>query len=534
MNRLKVSLQQSIITVAARGWSKRRIARELNVDRATVRRQLKPAPAEADANLALGPAAPAQANAASNPALGADAAAAAKPATNLDLGTVAAPEANATSNLDLGSRPGPPSLCASFASGIETAVDAGLTAKRIHQDLVAAHGFRGGYSSVKLFVSRLRATHALPFRRMECAPGEELQADFGTGAWIVADGKRRRPHLFRAVLSHSRKGYNEVVWRQDTESVIRCLENAFRHFHGVTIRLVTDNLKAAVLQPDWFDPELSPKLRAFCAHYGTVLWPAKPGVPRHKGKIEAGIKFAQNNALKGRSFSSLAEQNAFLAEWERNVADKRLHGTIRQQVGTFFAAAEQAALKPLPASLFPCFEEALRKVHRGGHVAYQRAYYSVPLEYVGCDVRLRAETRLVRIFNQRFAPIAVHVRAEPGRFATDPAHVHAHKRVIIERGADYLLERCRLLGAHCGAWAQGLLQQRGPEGMRVLQGLLALAREHPIAALERACERAVQLGLWRLREVRRLLEHHGQNVVQVDFLQTHPLIRELHHYQIPP
>jgi IS30 family transposase len=45
MNRLKVSLQQFIITLAARGWSKRRIARELNVDRATVRRQLNPAPA---------------------------------------------------------------------------------------------------------------------------------------------------------------------------------------------------------------------------------------------------------------------------------------------------------------------------------------------------------------------------------------------------------------------------------------------------------------------------------------------------------
>jgi hypothetical protein len=42
---------------------------------------------------------------------------------------------------------------------------------------------------------------------VECAPGEELQVDFGQGAWIEADGKRRRPHLFRAVLSHSRKGF---------------------------------------------------------------------------------------------------------------------------------------------------------------------------------------------------------------------------------------------------------------------------------------------------------------------------------------
>jgi transposase len=45
------------------------------------------------------------------------------------------------------------------------------------------------------------------------------------------------------VLSHSRKGYSEVVWRQNTETLIRCLENAFRAFGGVTASLVPDNLK---------------------------------------------------------------------------------------------------------------------------------------------------------------------------------------------------------------------------------------------------------------------------------------------------
>ncbi len=532
MHRLKVSLQQSIFTLADLGWSKRRIARELSVDRGSVARHLKSRAANAATNPALGSGESGPPKAATNPAVGADGEDA-NAASNPALGSGEVAGANAATNPALGTKPGPASLCAPFTAQIETALAAGLSAKRIHQDLTRDHGFRGGYTSVKLFIRRLTAVPDLPFRRMECAPGEELQVDFGTGAWVVADGKRRRPHLFRAVLSHSRKGYSEVVWRQTTESVIRCLENAFRHFHGVTATLVIDNLKAAVLQADWFDPELNPKLRAFAAHYGTAILPTKPGIARHKGKIEAGIKFAQNNALKGRTFASLAEQNAFLADWEKNVADKRLHGTIRQQVGTFFAQVEQAALKPLPDSLFPSFEEAPRKVHRDGHVAYQQSYYSVPPEYVGHNVWLRAESRLVRLFNQRFEQIAVHVRTEPGRFATDQAHIHARKRVIIERGADYLLERCRLLGPHAGAWADGLLRQRGPEGMRVLQGLLALAREHPVDQLEHACERAVHHGLWRLREVRRLLQNHA-TVVQVDFLQAHPLIRDLNHYKLSP
>jgi hypothetical protein len=39
--------------------------------------------------------------------------------------------------------------------------------------------------------------------------------------------------------------------------------------------------------------------------------------PDAKGKIEAGVKYTQNNSVKGRSFASLAAQNLFLAQWER-------------------------------------------------------------------------------------------------------------------------------------------------------------------------------------------------------------------------
>ncbi len=67
----------------------------------------------------------------------------------------------------------------------------------------------------------------VPFVRMEVAPGAEAQWILARGVWVLAEGKRKRPHFFRVVLSHSRKGYSEVVWQQTTESFIRCLENAF-------------------------------------------------------------------------------------------------------------------------------------------------------------------------------------------------------------------------------------------------------------------------------------------------------------------
>ena len=179
---------------------------------------------------------------------------------------------------------GPPSNCEPFREEILAKVEQGLEAVRIHLDLLEEHG-EGvpSYYSVRRFVARLRHKTPLPFRRMETEPGEEAQVDFGTGALVrTAEGKLRRPWVFRIVFSYSRKAYSEAVWRQSTECFVGCLENAFRHFGGVPKRLVIDNLKAAVARGDWYDPEIHPKLQSFARHYGTVFLPTKPYTPRHK------------------------------------------------------------------------------------------------------------------------------------------------------------------------------------------------------------------------------------------------------------
>src|SRR6185503_8753181 len=448
MNQLNVSLQHSILTLAAHGWSHRRIARELDLHRETVGKYLR----LADSKPAI-----------STP--GSEAEPAAKPAIST-----------------LGSTPGRQSLCQPWQLQIEAAVSVGLSAQRIYQDLVGEHAFAGSYQAVKRFVRQMRQSQPVPFVRMEVAPGAEAQVDFGQGAWVLVEGKRKRPHLFRIVLSHSRKGYSEVVWQQTTESFIRCLENAFRHFGGVPRTLIIDNLRAAVTRADWYDPELNAKVEEFCRHYGTVMLPTRPAMPRHKGKIESGINYGQENALRGRSFVSLAAQNLSLSDWESGVADTRIHGTTRQQVGKVFNEVERAQLLALPAGLFPVFEEAPLTVHRDGYIELQRAYYSVPPEYVGRQVWARWEARLVRIYNQRWEQITLHTRHEPGKFATDPAHIHDHKRVIIERGADWLLDRARLIGQFSGTWAEQMFAQRGPQAIRTLHGLLSLAQKHPVKA----------------------------------------------------
>lgn len=61
----------------------------------------------------------------------------------------------------------------------------------IYQDLVDVHGFGHGYNSVKRFVATLRAREPQQFDRLEFAPGEEAQVDYGEGA-LTFDAVSRR------------------------------------------------------------------------------------------------------------------------------------------------------------------------------------------------------------------------------------------------------------------------------------------------------------------------------------------------------
>jgi transposase len=481
VNRIKMATESAILALRARGWSFRRIARELGVHRDTVSRCV---------NLA------AQGQNRPNPT----------------------PPPS-----------GPKSACEPFREVITAGLEAGLTAQRIYQDLTTEHGFTAGYQSVKRFCGKLRSKSELPCRRIEVDPGAEAQVDFGRGGMVkLADGRRRRPHVLRVVLGFSRRGYSESIWRETTDGFLGTLEDSFHHFGGVPRVVVIDNLKAAVTKADWFDPDLNPKIEAFARHYGCAILPTKPRTPRHKGKVERGIGYVKGNALSERTFGSLAEMNDFLVEWEKTVADVRVHGTTKRKPIEIFEELERAALLPLPPDRFPSFRESERTVHRDGHVEVEKAYYSVPPEYVRRKVWVRWDSHLVRVLNDRLEEIAVHVRRDPGRFSTDPGHIPSKKVSLVERGAEHLLKRAALIGPDAQRWAETVVKSRGPQGMRVVMGLLSLARKLTCSQIDRACGLAVGHGAYRLKNVKALVVSDEEQ--EQMFTSEHPVIRSMKDY----
>lgn len=520
-NHLAMDKAQSIQHLHDLGWSQRKIAATLSVDRKSVKRYLESQKSKGTAPTGQAPTARelAVVDSKGTSAPTAPAASITEPEKLADSELVAEVPSSARSG------------CAAYHESIVAGLKQQLTAQRIYQDLVTDHGFSGSYWSVNRYVKSLRKRSELPFRRMETAPGEEVQIDFGTGApYLDSEGKKRRTHVLRVVLSHSRKAYSEVVTRQTTECFITAIENSFHAFGGVPRTIVVDNLKAAVIKADWFDPDLNPKLLDFCRHYNTTVLPTKPYTPRHKGKVERGVAYVQDNALKGRVFESVVKQNEYLANWERTVADTRIHGTLKCQVGKLFESVERGVLQPLPRDRFPFYHEACRVVSRDGHIEVAKSFYSVPPEYVTWEVWSRWDSRMVRVFNKKWEQIAVHARVDPGKYSTLGAHIASEKISGVERGIAFLLEKAGKIGPHAASWANGMVAERGLQGSRVLQGLLALSHKYDSKQIEAACEVAWTHKSFRLRSIKKLIKHHGQTQSTFEFLQEHPLIRSTEVY----
>ncbi len=82
------------------------------------------------------------------------------------------------------------SKCGAFREVIVPLFEKGLTAQRIYQDLRVEHAFTGAYESVKRFLAGLRAAAPVPVHRVEAQPGEEMQVEFGLGAPVVGKDLR--------------------------------------------------------------------------------------------------------------------------------------------------------------------------------------------------------------------------------------------------------------------------------------------------------------------------------------------------------
>lgn len=388
--------------------------------------------------------------------------------------------------------------------------EAGHTPKQIFRQLKRIHtdSFVASIGAVKRFLKRLGAQCPKGYVVLHFEPGEAAQVDFGTGPMLVHpdSGKQTRTQIFVMTLCDSRHAYAEIVWDQKVETWLRCHRNAFEFFGGVPRKVIIDNLKSAITKACFRDPVVQRSYEDFARDYGFQISPCRPRTPRHKGRVESGVKYVKSAFVPLREFRHLADANQQLLEWILGEAGNRIHGTTKEVPLRAFADREKAALKALPQPRPETFIWAKAKLHDNCHVNFEKSYYSAPYHHIREVLEIRAGERIVEI-HRNDCVIAVHARAtRPGTFRTIESHYPPEKVAHMMKGPQWCIEQARQVGPSCHDLVNQLLGDRVLDRLAGAQGVVRFAGKYGKNRVEAACARALEHGKIEYRAVKNILE----------------------------
>lgn len=383
-----------------------------------------------------------------------------------------------------------------------------MTQKQVYRILKQDYGYPFSYSSFKRYMRSRYPKEPRNCIRIEVAPGEEAQVDFGSAGKMLdpETHKMRRAYAFIMTLSYSRLPYVEFVFDQGQVSWVKCHINAFEFFGGVPERIVLDNLKSGVLKPNTYDPVFNRAYAECARHYGFIIDPAKIRKGEHKGKVERKIAVLRQQFLSSYEFKDKEEANKKVREWCLYDYGSQPHGTTKRRPYEVFKTEEKLRLKGLPNEKFdiPLWKEA--KVHPDHHIVFEKNYYSVPTRYIGKTVWVRGGLYTVMIFYDGEL-VKTHRREYgAGMWITDERDYPPEKSRYLLRTRSYYERQALSYGEYVSKLVGKIMQEHAYRNLRKVQGIFRLGDKYGKEALNLTCKRCLFYDDYKMSTIKRILD----------------------------
>jgi transposase len=346
-------------------------------------------------------------------------------------------------------------------------------------------------------------------------------------------GEITEAEIFVAVLGASNYTYAEALPSQSLPFWIRAHIHAFEYFQGVSEILVPDNLRSAVTRACRYEPDLNPVYLSLAQHYGTAIIPARPGRPKDKAKVEAGVLLVTRwilAALRHHTFFSVEELNQRIKELLEHLNSrkfKKLNSSRRE----LFETLERPSLKPLPAERYRYIDFKRPTVNIDYHVDVDGHFYSVPNQLRGKKLEAFLSADTVEIFysNRR---IVTHLRSyQKGKYSTLTEHMPKAHQKHLEWTPSRIIHWAEQTGPATAKLIETILSTRPhPEqGFKSCLGILRLGKHYSPERLEAAAIRAVHFRAFSYKSIKSILEN---GLDRVPFIKQKEVIAAIHHDNI--
>jgi transposase len=325
-----------------------------------------------------------------------------------------------------------------------------LTAARLYT-LLCSEGHDVGYTVVKQIVREWKRRKQEVFVPLVYKPGDLAEVDFFEVLVDIA-GERRKAHMFVMRLMHSGRDFAWLYPRQDQTCFLDGHVRAFAHFGAAPHRIAYDNLKAAVTKIlVGSERQLAPRFLSLATHYLFESSFARPRTGHDKGGVEArgkGIRWQELVPIPtGPNLETVSV--ALLTRLDSRACER--------------FADEVASMLPLPSAPFSsarCTPGV--SVSRRSLVKVDAAIYSVWSTWAGLEVTTYAGVDQVVLVGPDRERV-VHVRQPFGGRSVDYRHyIHelARKPQALRQVADELI--AALGDPFEAAWCL-LVEQHGPK-----------------------------------------------------------------------
>jgi len=246
-------------------------------------------------------------------------------------------------------------------------------------------GFAPSSRSVRLYVANLRAELGLPTPtqiRQYCeveeqAMGFQAQVDMGQKELCDPYGRKIRIYIFCMVMSCSRYKFCCFLDRPfNAGDFIKAHDLAFKFFGGRTETIVYDQDRVMVVSENAGDLVLTETFQNYSRYAGFKVHLCRGYDPESKGKIEAVIKYVKNNFLFGRTYFGLDALNSDGLKWLERIGNAKIHETTKMVPARVFVE-ERNHLKTVPELSEPP-QPNIGIIRKTNVVHYKQNRYEVP------------------------------------------------------------------------------------------------------------------------------------------------------------
>jgi transposase len=366
-------------------------------------------------------------------------------------------------------------------------------------------GYAGGITILRNYLRSLgRRVARTAFVRIESAPGEQMQIDWGHFGSLSYGDHQRKLYALVVTESHSRMLFVQFTHSQNQDCLHQGLLKAFVFLGGCPKQLLFDNMPTAVVERQGRLIRFNDRFLDFLIALKITPKACNVRKPEEKGKVERAIGYLRKNFWPLRTFTDLGDVNGQVLTWLDTLANQRIHqGTGERPCDRF----ERLALQELPDPLPDCRETISALVYKDFVVRFDANTYSVPPWTIGRHLTLKADQETICLYD-RHKLIVTHPRCWQRKQRIElPAHRELVKKI------QHSLWRDRQIAffASLGPAARDYLNALGQAALPIranIQRLLRLCDQYGSAPLLWAIEKALAHRAFGADYVQNILHQH--------------------------